>query len=158
MEKYYNRMALIEAYITNQNPYGHEDIRRFNTRRLAALEQAFDLNISEAGIKNKANRHLWRLFSATIDSYRSIRTPGSNFMDGSLIMKQIDTLGTQAATLCSHWQAIDSAAAASKHSHLAMLDELFKLLWGEISLVVTSQQLKQRGFDDTQEPNWLDYE
>ncbi|KPL90370.1 hypothetical protein [Herpetosiphon geysericola] len=158
MEKHYDRRALLQAYIATQTPYGHEDIRRFNARRLAVLEQAFDLTISEAGINNKANRQLWRLFSATIDSYRSSRTPGSDFMDSSLIMQQLDTLGTQAAALCSHWKAIDSAAAASKHSHLAMLDELFKLLWGNITLVVTSQQLKQRGFDDTQEPNWLDYE
>ena len=30
--------------------------------------------------------------------------------------------------------------------------------WGEIDTVVTSEQLRQLGFDDAQEPNRWDYE
>lgn len=37
-------------------------------------------------------------------------------------------------------------------------DQLFQLLWGAITTFVTSQQLQLLGFDDSQEPNWLDYE
>jgi hypothetical protein len=158
MEKRYDRAALIQAYIATKEPYGHEDIKRFNAERLNALEQAFGLSLASDGVRKTENNALWMLFRATVDSYLSIRTPGSNFMDGSLIMHQLEKLAERAQPLMDNWAAINAAAEASREAHLHMLDELFKLLWGEIDTVVTSERLRPLGFDDSQEPNWLDYE
>lgn len=158
MEKLYDRHALIEAYITARNIYHNDDITSFNAKRLAALEQAFNVQLSQTGIRHQTNKVLWMLFNATVDSYRAICTPGSNFLDGGLLIKHLDSLGDDAQPLFAAWETIDAAAKASQKAHLMMIDELFKLLWGAITTVVTSQQLRLLGFDDSQELNWLDYE
>jgi hypothetical protein len=158
MEKRYDRAALIQAYIATKEPYGHEDFKRFYAERLAALERAFGLSLASEGVRNTEYNALWMLFRAAVDSYLSIRTPGSGFMDGSLIMRQLEKLAERAQPLIDHSDAITAATDASRQAHLGMLDELFKVLWGEIDTVVTSEQLRQLGFDDALEPNWLDYE
>jgi hypothetical protein len=158
MDKRYDRAALIQAYIATKDPYGHADIKRFNAERLAVLEQAFDLRLTWEGVTHHDNTDLWMLFTATVRSYLSIQTPGSDFLDGSLLTRRLDALGDDAHPLMAAWEIINTATAASEQAHLTMLDELFRLLWGAITTVVTSDQLRALGFDDAQEPNWLDYE
>ena len=158
MEKRYDRAALIQAYIATTEPYGHEDIKRFNAERLAALEQAFDVRLNFEAVKNSPNRALWMLFHATAKSYLSVRTPRSYFLDDTVVNVALDRLGDQAASMHTYEAAIGRAAETSREAHLGMLDELFRLLWGEIDTVVTSERLRQLGFDDSQEPNRWDYE
>jgi hypothetical protein len=158
MDKRYDRAALIQAYIATKEPYGHDDFKRFYAERLAALERAFGLSLSHDGARNREYAALWMLFRATADSYLSIRTPRSNFMDDSLINVKMESLGTRADSINTYEALIIRATETSREAHLHMLDELFKVLWGEIDTVVTSKQLRKLGFDDSQEPNWLDYE
>jgi hypothetical protein len=158
MDKRYDRAALIQAYIATKKPYGHEDFKRFYTERLDALERAFGLSLAYDGVHNREYAALWMLFRATADSYLSIRTPRSNFMDDSLINVKMEALGARADSINTYEALIIRATETSREAHLHMLDELFTLLWGEIDTVVTSKQLRRRGFDDSQEPNWLDYE
>ena len=157
MDKRYDRAAFIQAYIAIKEPQGHEDFTRFTAARLAALEQAFDLRLTWEGVTHQDNSVLWMLFQATVDSYLHLRTPGSDFLDGSLMMRRLDALGDHANPLMTAWETINTATTASEQAHLAMLDELFILLWGAITTVVTSDQLRAIGFDDAQEPDWLDY-
>jgi hypothetical protein len=157
MDKRYDRAALIQDYIATKEPPGHEDFTRFTAARLAALEQAFDLRLSRDGVTNQDNRDLWMLFTATVRSYLSLRTPGSDFLDGSLLMRRLNDLGEHARPLMAAWETINTATTTSEQAHLVMLDELFILLWGDVTTLVTSDQLKARGFDDAQEPDWLDY-
>lgn len=157
MEKKYDRAALIQAYIASKEP-GHDDIKRFNAERLAALEQAFDVRLHWEGVKNRDNSELWMLFQATVRSYMSISTPRSGFLDDSLINIKLDRLGEQAESIKTCEALIHRAAETSREAHIIMLDELFKLLWGEIDTVVTSNHLRKLGFDDSHEPKWWDYE
>ncbi|ABX07886.1 hypothetical protein Haur_5259 (plasmid) [Herpetosiphon aurantiacus DSM 785] len=156
MDKRYDRTTLIHAYIATKAPPGHDDVARFTAARLAALEQAFDLRLTWEGVTNQDNRALWMLFTSTVRSYLSIRTPGSDFLDGSLLMRRLDALGDDARPLMAAWETITTATTAREQAHLTMLDELFRLLWGEITTVVTSDQLRALGFDDAHEPTWLD--
>lgn len=157
MDKRYDRAALIQAYIATKETPGHEDFTRFTAARLAALEQVFNLRLTREGVKHQDNSMLWMLFTATVRSYLSIRTPGSDFLDGSLLSRHLDTLGDQAKPLLADWKTIVDSANVSQKAHLGMLDHLFTLLWGDITTVVTSDQLRAHGFDDAQEPDWLDY-
>jgi len=157
MDKRYDRAALIQAYISTKEPPGHEDYTRFTAARLAALEQAFELRLTWDGVTNQDNHDLWMLFTATVRSYLSIRTPGSDFLDGSLLMRRLNDLGEHARPLMTAWETINTATTTSEQAHLIMLDELFILLWGDVTTIVTSDQLRALGFDDAQEPDWLDY-
>lgn len=157
MDKRYDRAALIQAYIATKEPFGHEDFTQFTAARLAALEQAFDLRLTCDGVTNQDNRDLWMLFTATVRSYLSLRTPGSDFLDGSLLMRRLNDLEEHAHPLMAAWETINTATTTSEQAHLVMLDELFILLWGDVTTIVTSDQLRARGFDDAQEPDWLDY-
>jgi hypothetical protein len=158
MDKRYDRSALIQAYITANEPYQlHDNFKRFYTERLAALEHAFGLSLSSDGVRNAEYHALWMLFHATVESYLSIRTPRSNFLDDSLINEKLAELGARADSIGTYEALIIQATETSYAAHLGMLDELFKLLWGEIDTVVTSEQLRQLGFDDAQQPNREDY-
>jgi hypothetical protein len=158
MEKRYDRAALIQAYIdTQQQRYLHDDFKHFYAERLAALERAFDVGLNFEAVKNSPNRALWMLFHATAKSYLSVRTPRSYFLEDTIVNTALDRLGDQAAPMHTYEAAIGRAAETSRAAHLGMLDELFKLLWGEIDANVTSEQLRQLGFDDAQEPKKWDY-
>jgi hypothetical protein len=159
MDKRYDRAALIQAYIDTQRPkYVHDDFKRFYTERLAALERAFDVRLNFEAAKNIENRALWTLFHATAKSYLSVRTPRSYFLEDTIVNSALDRLGDQARSMHTYEALIGRATETSREAHLHMLDELFTLLWGEIETVVTSERLRQLGFDDSLEPNWLDYE
>ncbi|HYF62935.1 MAG TPA: hypothetical protein VD886_09000 [Herpetosiphonaceae bacterium] len=158
MEKHYDRAALIQAYIeTQRERYLHDDFKRFSAERLAALERPFDVRLTLQGATISANKALWMLFHATAKSYLSIRTPRSYFLEDTIVNDALDRLGDQAAVIGDHEALIGRVAETSREAHLAMLDELFKLLWGEIDAVFTSAQLRQSGFDDSREPKRWDY-
>lgn len=158
MEKRYDRAALIQAYIQAHEPYQiHDNFKRFYAERLAALEQAFGLSLSSDGVRIAENHALWMLFHAAVKSYLSIRTPRSNFLDDTLINVKLERLGARADAIAAYETAIMQAVETSRAAHLGLLDELFTLLWGEIDIVVTSEQLQQLGFDDAQQPKREDY-
>ena len=75
-----------------------------------------------------------------------------------MINIKLDRLGERADSIKTYEALIQRATETSHEAHLHLLDELFDLLWGEIETVVTSEQLRQLGFDDAQEPKWWDYE
>jgi hypothetical protein len=45
----------------------------------------------------------------------------------------------------------------SREAHLQLLYELFECIYGKRDLVVTSQDLQAKGFDDSNEPRMADY-
>jgi hypothetical protein len=158
METRYDRAALIQAYIQAHEPYQlHDNFKRFYDERLAALEQAFGLRLSSDGVRNAEYHALWMLFHAAVKSYLSIRTPRSNFLDDTLITVKLDRLGARADAIAAYEARIVQAAESSRAAHLGLLDELFQILWGEIDTVVTSEQLRQIGFDDAEKPKHEDY-
>ncbi|HEY1015687.1 MAG TPA: hypothetical protein VGE07_23465 [Herpetosiphonaceae bacterium] len=158
MDKRYDRIAFIQAYAATKEPQGHEDFARFNSARLAALEKAFGLKLTWEGVTRADNSDLWMLFSGAVRSYLSISTPSDGFLDSTGINILLEKLGDEAKPMLADLHTIVDLADASRKAHLGMLDELFVLLWGDIGTVVTSEQLRALGFDDAQEPNWLDYE
>jgi hypothetical protein len=154
----YDRTALIRAYLqANQPQYLHEDFKTYSTGLLTALQQAFGIVLSYDGVQNSGAGALWMLFRATAQSYLSIQSPRSHFIDDTLITVTLERLGEQGKQITALETTIQQAISTSATAHLDLLDELFVLLWGATDRLVTSDDLQQGGFDDTQEPKFSDY-
>jgi hypothetical protein len=155
----YDYRALIEAYIDAQRPpYPHEDFRTFARGLLSALERAFGISISSMdGVRNAECSPLWMLFRAAAFSYVKLSTPRSGFLEDSLITFRLRQLGEQGAKVEAIEREIDELTLANREAHLKLLNTLFVLLWGQVDTVITSDTLRDQGFDDTKRPKWADY-
>jgi hypothetical protein len=154
----YDQTALIHAYIqANQAHYLHEDFKTYSVGLLNALQHAFGITITFDGVLDQEARALWMLFHATTQSLLSIRSPRSNFLDDSLINMRLERLGERGKRITNIEATIHHANTLSKTAHLQLLDALFSLLWGSTDTIVTSDDLRQLGFDDTKEPQFRDY-
>jgi hypothetical protein len=66
-------------------------------------------------------------------------------------------MGDNGAAALSATNRIAELASASQEQHLAMLNALFLCLFGSVTTVFTSGQLRERGFDDAREPKIENY-
>ena len=159
MSKRYEQKDLLDVYVKAQSRnHMHEDFSKYYKRHLAALEKAFGISISLAGVRNPGVKGLWFLFQGVLGSYLSIQTPWDNVLEDSLTNRIIDErLGEQGKRIRRLEADVGQAIQLSKAVHLELLGELFKVMWGPITRVVTSEELLQRGFDDSKEPQFKDY-
>lgn len=159
MSKQYEWKDLLEAYIKAQHRhYIHEDFSKYYKGHLAALEQAIGITITPDGVRNPNVRALWLPFQGALASYLSIQTPWDNVLEDGLTNRIIDErLGEQGKRIRKLETDVSQAIQLSKAVHLELLGELFNVLWGPITQVVTSEHLLKLGFDDSKEPQYLDY-
>ena len=103
------------------------------------------------GIDLKADMALYMMLRATLDSNAVIRNPMSRFGEAGLIIRKLEGTGVL--------EKVDEIVALNDRSARAHLDVVEKLLelMGPTVDVVTSEDLKKLGFDDTP-PNQFDYE
>lgn len=159
MSKRYEWKDLLDAYIKAQRRhYVHEDFTKYYKGHLAALEEAFGVSVSVERVRNPGVRALWVPFQGALASFLSIRTPWDNVLEDSLTNRVIDErLGEQGKQIRRLEADVSQAIQLSKVVHLELLEELFNVLWGPITQVVTSEDLLKLGFDDSKEPQYLDY-
>lgn len=151
----YDYRQLVLTYIqTMRNDHIHADFKNYYARLLTLLEQVFEVDFSSPPSSQRA---LWMLFQATVSSYLSLRTPWSNFLEAGLIVKRIEQLGSQGEKIFQLSTQIEELEQSSREAHLQLIYELFERIYGKRDLVVTSQDLKARGFDDSKEPQITDY-
>lgn len=131
----------------------HQDFKTYYTQLLALLEQLFGVDFAAP----PEPAALWMLFMATVDSYLSIRTPWSSFLEEGLIIRKVEALGPQGGNMFRLSQQIQDLSEANREAHLQLLYALFERIYGKHDLVVTSQDLQAKGFDDTKEPKIIDY-
>lgn len=155
-ERTYTTNDLVNTYIASQKP-NHVDFVNYYNGLLTALQKAFDTNVaSDEGVESK-NRAIHMLFQATIRSFIAIRTPGSTFLDGSLIQKRLEItpIGMDVQRLMG---SINEVTEENINLHRALIETLFSYLYKPKVTAVTSQDLYNLGFDDSTEPNLDDYE
>lgn len=151
----YDYHELMQTYIqTERKDYPHPDFQKYYARLLALLAQMFEVDFSSPPPSQHA---LWMLFQATVRSYVSLRTPWSNFLEAGLIVQKIEQLGSQGEKICQLSKQIEELTQSSREAHLQLIYDLFTCVYGKRDLIVTSQDLKARGFDDAKEPHLRDY-
>ncbi len=151
----YTYHDLLHIYIqTRRGDHIHSDFKDYYAKLLELLGPLFEVDFSAA---SPSRGPLWMLFYSAVNSYLSLRTPWSNFLEAGLIVQKIKQLGPQGEQIFQLSEQIEDATRRSREAHLQLLDELFISIYGSRDLVVTSQDLKARGFDDTKKPQIEDY-
>ena len=157
LKRPYNVRVLIEAYIyTKREDFCHTDFTTYYSGLLEALEKLFDICLSEEGLTFD-QRILWKLFKSTVKSFLQITNPWSPFMEATLLVRKLEASGEPGKVVEQASAVIQEANKVSGAAHHDILEALFSTIFGEHPQEVTSEELLQAGFDDSQEPDISDY-
>ena len=152
--KQYDFKALVQIYIETKRKYHlHDDFKNYYTSLLKHLEAIFKVEITREKSRDKT---LWLLFDATIRSYLQIIHPWNYFLEDSLIDARLEQQGEHGEHIFAMSNRIGELNDESKTLHLQMLYELFEIMFGKVDIILTSEQLKVGGFDDSTEPHTWD--
>ena len=156
--KPYDYKALVLAYINTQHEhYVHDDFLNYYKGLVGVLETALGVQVSFEALSDVHKRALWMLFNSTVRSYLRTGTPWDNFLDESLVVVSLEKMGENGAVVFRASERIGELASASREQHLALLYTLFECMFGRPAVVLTSNQLREYGFDDSKEPKIEDY-
>jgi hypothetical protein len=155
-ERTYSTKDLINTYIATLKP-DHSDFTHYHNQLLIALQKAFHVTITNMEGVERNKRAIYMLFQSVIRSFIAIQHPGSRFVDGSLIEKQLEasSIGDEVHRVIS---SINTLTDQNTKLHWELLELLFNYLYSPINTTITSQELYALGFDDATEPNIDDYE
>jgi hypothetical protein len=153
----YNFRVLIEAFIyTRRRDFVHEDFTNYYTDLLRTLEGLFGLRLSPDGLPFD-KRVLWMLVESTTRSLLQITHPWDGYIDDTLLNRKLEACGEQGQEVYRASAVIAEAGKASAAAHRCILYALFVSIFGECSRVVTSEELASAGFDDSREPDMVNY-
>jgi hypothetical protein len=148
--------VLIEAYVyTRRSDFVHPDFGAYYAGLLASLERLFGLRLASDELTHR-QRPLWMLFNSTVRSLLQISTPWDDFLEAGLLIRRLEESGETGVVVERASAAIAEAAKASQASHREILQAL-EAIFGECRRVITSEELRQAGFDDSREPDVTDY-
>ncbi len=155
--KNYDYKAFIDVFVqTRRRDFLHEDFSNYYQGLLETLESIFGMKISKGD--DSSSLAIWMLFRSTADSYLSIRTPWSYFIEAGIIGGHLDRKEDLARETHRLSHDLEDLARTSRQKHLALLHNLFHHLYGETDKVFTSLDLLKNGFDDSKEPQMADYD
>jgi hypothetical protein len=156
----YHVRVLIEAYIyTHRKDFVHSDFTTYYASLLEALQRLFDIWLSDEGLSFD-QLVLWRLFQSTVKSLLQITSPWDGYLEAGLLHKKLEQSGEPGRVVEQASAAIGEANKASEAAHREILYALFLAIFGDCQQSVTSEELRQAGFDDSKEPditNYYDY-
>jgi hypothetical protein len=158
LKRPYDYRVLIEAYIyTQRNDYLHSDFSTYYTSLLEALQKQFDVRLSHEGLASVPQKVFWMLFQSTVESLLRITSPWENYLDATLLEKKLNESDELRRIVDRASAVIGEANKASEAAHREMLVALFQAIFGESQRVVTSEELRRAGFDDSKEPDIVNY-
>ena len=159
--KVYDVKALIETYIltVSSERRAHlgdyeKDCHKYYSALLAKLEELFGIRLSDWFSVSPSNRRACRIypfFRTTVESLLAITTPLSGW-DEAGFLTEIDESGEPGQEVHRAMTTIDELCSASRTTHYHMLYALFECMYGKIKTVVSSEQLRRAGFDDSKVP------
>jgi len=157
LDRPYDRRVLIEAFIfTRRKDFVHEDFNNYYDELLKSLQLLFGVDMSVESLTFD-QRIVWSLFRNTVDSLLQITNPWAGYLEAGLVHNKLSQHKDveQVVDECS--QKIREANRLSEDAHRDMLSTLFVAIFGDLSTVVTSEELRQAGVDDSREPDITDY-
>jgi hypothetical protein len=153
----YDVRALIEAYIyTHRKDFVHSDFTTYYASLLEALQRLFGVRLSREGLSFDQGV-LWGLFHSTVGSLLQITIPWAGYLEAGLLHKKLDESGEPGRTVHRATEIIIEANKASEAAHREVLYALFGAIFGECRRIVSSEELRESGFDDSKEPDIVDY-
>ena len=153
----YDYKVLIEAYLRTQGAgFDHPDFIGYYARLVKVLESALDVELKRDRFSFN-QKVLWALFNGTVNSLCRIGTPWSGFLEEGLIVTKLEAAGERGEKILQASDRIGAATRESKENHYEMLYGLFELIYGEREKVISSAELLTVGFDDSLEPDIIDY-
>lgn len=154
----YDYRVFIETYIyTKHKGFLHSDFEVYYASLLEALQEQFGVRLSHEGLTTVPQKVFWMLFQSTVHSLLQITNPWANFLDETLLVKKLDESGELGRLVHRASGVIDEANKVSDAAHREVLCALFQAIFGECQRVVTSQDLLAAGFDDSKEPDIMNY-
>lgn len=153
----YDYRALIEAYIyTQRKDFIHADFAVYYSSLLEALQQQFGIRMKHEalGFREKA---FWMLFQGSVRSLLCIANPWAGFLETSLLNSKLNEISELGRIVDRASGTISEANKASEAAHREVLDVLFRAIFGDCQRIVTSQDLLAAGFDDSREPDIVNY-
>ena len=166
-DRVYDFKALIETYVVARSLErrthlgGFEkDCRTYYLTLLARLEELFDIRLSESVTPSpemSRRNSIHPFFNTTIDSLQAIRTPLTGW-DEAGFLTDIQECGEVGQEVRRTLRRIEDLCHASHNAHHQMLHALFECMYGKVETVVSSEQLRQAGFDDSKYPDYRDYD
>lgn len=161
MTKTYTYESLIHTYIETQRDQIHSDLSTYYAALLTALEDAFEIALSEKRIYQPETpaqaQALWLMFADAVGSYLAIRTPWETFLESGALLHRLPHWGKDGQKMFEYAYRISGIAKENQAVHLEMIYHLFAMMYGEVDTVVTSADLLAYGFDDSVEPKLEDY-
>jgi hypothetical protein len=161
MDKEYTYKNLLDVFIETLYERGawvEESVRDYYPQLLSHLEKAFGVSFAFDSIEDFSKKVLFMLFQSTVHSYKDLRHPWSNYQEATLLIKKLEDSGEAGKRILSLSDEIRAVTEASADLHLTMLYQLFECIYGPNNTVVTSEQLRVIGFDDSKEPKPWDFE
>ncbi len=157
LKRPYDYSGLIEGYIyTRRKDFVHSDFTSYYGSLLEALQTCFGIRLSGEGLSFD-QRVLWSLFESTVGSLLQITSPWDGYLEASLLHKKLEASGEPGRVVDRASRVIGEANTASEAAHREILSALFQAIFGECQRVVTSEELREAGFDDSKEPDIVNY-
>ena len=157
LKRPYDFRVLIEAYIyTQRKDFVHSDFTNYYASLLDALQGLFGIRLSRDGLSFD-QKVLWSLFQNTVGSLLQITNPWAGYLEAGLLHKKLEESGEAGRTVERASRVIGEANEASEAAHREILYALSRAIFGECDRVVTSDELREAGFDDSNEPNIVNY-
>jgi hypothetical protein len=159
--KTYSAETLIETVIEAARTDLPTDYTDYYTRLLSALEVAFEVILSEPLIwTDDAPREaqaLWTIFMSAVASYNSIQRPWDMILESGAMLHRLRQWGEDADPVFSTVSHIAGLTRQNQEAHMDLLRYLLSLMYGDIDDIITSEDLREMGFDDSAEPKLKDF-
>jgi hypothetical protein len=157
LKRPYDYRVLIEAYIYSQRrDFVHSDFTTYYASLLEALQTRFGIRLSREGLSFDQGV-LWILFQSTVTSLLQITSPWDGYLEAGLLHKKLAESGEPGRVVDRAGAVIGEANKASEAAHRDILYALFHAIFGGCQRVVTSEELREAGFDDSKEPDIVNY-
>lgn len=157
LKRPYDSRVLIEVYIcTQRKDFVHSDFTSYYTSLLEALQQLFGIRLSRDGLSFD-QQVLWNLFQSTVGSLLQVTSPWDSFLEAGLLHKKLVESGEPGRIVDRASGVIFQANEASEAAHREILHALFHAIFGQCQRVVTSEELRAAGVDDSKEPDIVNY-
>jgi len=148
----YNYKDLIKAYISAKRYQdASPELRDYYADLYSCLSSFFGIDLIE--IEQKANLKsqycgLDSLFHKALDQYLGISSPFSGFLEAP---RRICDLYKK------YGKRLTEIENAYKAACFDLMREIYKIVFGATDKQITSDELKRLGFDDSEEPDELDF-
>lgn len=122
---------------------------------MKTLEREFQVKLDSENLSFDGKVY-WMLFINTASSLVNLESGGDGFLEAGLLYKKLEQSDLGKKVL-DHMKDVGYTQAHLAWTYRQMLYKLFALIFGEKKQSISSRQLKERGFDDTKEPDFSNY-